>query len=224
MDSDKISSIAKACKITEEIFSQVVAKFSDFSSEKDVSRFISAKTNGQGLKPAFPTIVGSGPGGSEPHHKPILPLTNGFCVIDFGVKVNGYCSDFTRTVFLGTPAKKDLELYSLVLDAQTAGKNLVKAASPAIAPYEAACTALGSEVSHFVHGLGHGVAKRIHVKPYLKKTSADTLKENDVVTVEPGLYYKNEFGIRIEDVFVVTISGAKPLTFFDRSLIVIPFQ
>ena len=138
--------------------------------------------------------------------------------------MNGYCSDFTRTVFLGSPAKKDREIYALVLGAQIAGKNLVKAGVPAIAPYDAACNALGGEVSHFVHGLGHGIAKRIHVKPYLKRASGDTLKENDVVTIEPGLYYKNEFGIRIEDVFIVTKNGAKPLTFFDRNLIVIPFE
>ena len=224
MDSDKISSISKACKITEDIFSQAIANFSGFSTEKDVSRFISAQTKARGLKLAFPTIVGSGPGGSEPHHKPALPLVNGFCVIDFGVKVNGYCSDFTRTVFLGKQGKKDREIYNLVLAAQTVGKNLVKAGIPAIAPYEAACNVLGGEVSHFVHGLGHGVAKRIHVKPYLKKASTNTLKENDVVTIEPGLYYKNEFGIRIEDVFVVTKSGARPLTFFNRELILIPFQ
>lgn len=222
--SEKVVSISKACKITEKIFSKVLLEFSSFSTEMDVSNFIEEEVEDQGLRKAFPTIVGSGPGGSEPHHKPCLPLTKGFCVIDFGVKVNGYCSDFTRTVFLGAPSTKEQEIYNLVLQAQTRGKSLLKGGISANIPYEESCKALRGEVSHFVHGLGHGVAKRIHVKPYLKKTSTDKLKENDVVTIEPGLYYKNEFGIRIEDVFLVTKTGSKPLTFFNRNLISIPFE
>lgn len=222
MFSEKLRSITKACMLTEQIFKKVIENFPIFSIEREVSDFIASETSGLGLKPAFKTIVGSTPGGSEPHHVPSLPLKRGFCVIDFGVKINGYCSDFTRTVFLGVPSDKELNLYKLVQNAQNAGVNAVKSGVMGKDAYFAASKELGVYAGKFIHGLGHGVGKRIHVKPYLKKTSGDVLKENDIITIEPGVYFKDEFGVRVEDVFLVTKEGCEKITAFSTDLIVLP--
>ncbi len=224
MDQDKLASIQKACDLTEKIFQKTIDNFSKFSTEKQVASFIKKEFRAAGVGPSFPPIVGSGAGGSEPHHKPSLPLSRGFCVIDLGLKVNSYCSDFTRTVFLGKPSEKDLFLYNLVVKAQKEGINQVRAGVEAIVPYNASRQVLGEYADKFNHGLGHGVGKHIHIKPYMKKVSKDALKENDIVTVEPGIYFKGEFGIRVEDVFLVTKNGCEPITHYTTKLIEIPFN
>ena len=120
--------------------------------------------------------------------------------------------------------KKDKKAYEIVLNAQKAALKEISAGVLAIKPYKAVRKSLGKYAKNFIHGLGHGVGKRIHTKPFMKKKSSDFLKEGDIITIEPGIYFKGKFGIRIEDMFVVTKNQAAPLTFFPRKLIEIPFK
>ncbi len=223
-NTEKLESITKAAKITEEIFEKTIKNFSKFSTEKDAYNFILSEINARKLKPSFKPIIGSGPGGSEPHHKPSLPITKGFCVIDLGVKVNGYCADLTRTIYLGEPSQEDYKFYNLVLNSQNQAIKEVKANQKALVPYLTAKKELGEYAENFIHGLGHGLGKHIHIKPFMKKETKDTLKEGDIVTVEPGIYFKGKFGIRIEDDFLITGSECIPLTVSSRELVKVSFK
>lgn len=212
MPVSKLSSIKTACKITDSVFSKLVAKMGSFGTERDVALFINKEIKRHGVTPSFKPIVGAAGGGSEPHHRPKnTPLIRGFCVIDFGVKVNGYCSDMTRTVFFGLPTKKERSLYDLVLNSQQKAIKRIKGRVFARSLWKISFLALGKHKKRFIHGLGHGLGKHIHVKPFLKKKSKDYLKEGDIITIEPGIYFKGQFGIRIEDDFLVTKNGAQRL-------------
>ena len=220
---EKERSIRKACALTDSLFSRLVRNFGRFHTEQDVSAYIKSEIRSKGLRQSFKSIVGSAEGGAEPHHAPKnTPLKEGFCVIDFGIRVEGYCADLTRTIFLGKPSAKDRVFYNLVLKAQRKPVPHLKHGARAAALYEISAKALGKYRKNFIHGLGHGLGKNIHIKPYIKATSLDILKEGDIVTVEPGIYFKGKSGIRIEDDFLITKHGARQLTHAPSGLIMLP--
>src|SRR6185369_11925217 len=137
---------------------------------------------------------------------------NNFLMLDYGVKVNGFCSDYTRTLFLGKPNQEHEKIYNIVLQAQLAAIKKVKSGK------------FGDEIDFaarhiinqngfgkfYVHGTGHGVTQKIHDLPNFKPNSGDVVKRGDIVTVEPGIYLPKKFGIRIEDMILVS---QKPKTF-----------
>ena len=152
---------------------------------------------------SFDTIIAGGPWGALPHARPRdVPLEEGQGVVmDLGVRVDGYCSDLTRTVFLGAPDAKFREVYDIVLTAQTMAEERIEAGMPG---------KLGHEVAHevirragygdaFGHGLGHGVGLDIHEDPRLSPLYDGPIEEGHVVTVEPGIYLPGWGGVRIED-------------------------
>ncbi|MEA2507027.1 MAG: Xaa-Pro aminopeptidase [Actinomycetota bacterium] len=164
---------------------------------------------------SFEPIVGSGPLSAHIHHSPSdRAVDKGDLVLfDFGARVDGYCSDLTRTVVVGPATDEQSELYDLVLRSQAAG---IEAAGPrarcadvdsaARAVIEAA--GLGEE---FGHGLGHGVGLDIHEDPMFSRISEDSLQGGEVMTVEPGVYVIETGGIRIEDCVVIDSAGATVL-------------
>ncbi len=168
--------------------------------------------------PSFETIVASGPNGAMPHHRPdgrrIAPGEP--VVLDFGATVDGYCSDMTRTVWVGELGDADLQrAVEVVAESQAAGVATV-APGVACADVDRACrsviAAAGWE-ERFVHGTGHGVGLDIHEAPSVAATSTDTLAGGHVVTVEPGVYLPGLGGVRIEDTVVVDDDGGcYPLT------------
>ncbi|MSP22409.1 MAG: M24 family metallopeptidase [Dehalococcoidia bacterium] len=152
---------------------------------------------------SFDTIIAGGPWGALPHARPRpIPLEAGQgVVLDLGVKVGGYCSDLTRTLFLGEPDAKFREIYDIVLTAQTMAEERIEAGMPG---------KLGHEIAHevirragygdaFGHGLGHGVGLDIHEAPRLAPLYDGPIEEGHVVTVEPGIYLPGWGGVRIED-------------------------
>lgn len=218
----EIASIEKACKITDEIFSKIIRNF-DFGSERELALFIRREIKRRKLREAFPPIVTSGPrAGNEIHPKYTKVPMEGFVIIDFGVRINGYCSDMTRTVFVGKPTAKDKMLYALVLKAQETAAKIAKPGVPCAAADAAARKTLGSYKKYFIHTLGHGVGKRIHEQPIIfYKREKFSFQEGMAVTIEPGLYIKGKLGIRIEDTYEVTKSGLRALTQSPKSLIVL---
>ncbi|MEA3216454.1 MAG: hypothetical protein QOJ19_2610 [Acidimicrobiia bacterium] len=172
--------------------------------------------------PAFETIVASGANSSRPHHRPgPRPIgPDDLVVVDFGATVDGYRSDMTRTVCVGEPTAEQRRLYDVVCEAQAAGVAAVRAGREA-KEVDAACrdiiTAAGWG-ERFPHGTGHGVGLEIHEAPHVGRTSAATLTELSVVTVEPGVYLEGIGGVRTEDSVVVTAEGCRPLTLFPKSL------
>lgn len=219
-NTKEIQNIEKACQITDEIFSQVVGNFF-FDSEKELALYIRHEIKKRGLREAFPPIVTSSKrAGNEIHPKYTKEKLSGFVIIDFGVRVNGYCSDMTRTVFVGKPTKKDKDIYQKVLASKKVGESKVKIGAKCAAADAAARKSLGALSKYFIHTLGHGVGKRIHELPRIYfKREGDIFLENMVVTIEPGIYIQNNLGIRIEDTYLVTKKGAKPLTKSSQKLL-----
>jgi Xaa-Pro aminopeptidase len=166
--------------------------------------------------PSFDSIVAGGPNGSLIHADPgDRRIERGeYVVIDMGAIVDGYCSDCTRTLVDGDPDPAQREVYEVVLAAQRAGLDAVRAGASG-REVDAKARAVIDEAGYgerFGHGLGHGVGIEVHEAPRLSKRSEDDLMAGDVVTVEPGIYVPGEFGIRIEDLVVVTADGHRNLS------------
>lgn len=165
---------------------------------------------------SFETIVASGERSALPHGRASgakLPR-RGFVTLDFGVVLDGYCSDMTRTVHLGKARRGEREVYEAVLEAQTAGVAAVKAGVLA-GDVDAVCREVLTRSGYgdfFTHSTGHGVGIEIHEGPRLGKASEERLKAGMVVTIEPGVYMPGEFGVRIEDTVLVTADGCEILT------------
>jgi Xaa-Pro aminopeptidase len=210
------------CEKTDVLFSEVIASFRDFRTEVDVKVFILKKIREMNLKPAFQPIVASGRNASFPHHKARdCVLQKGFCVIDFGLREGVTRTDLSRTVFLGAPSGVELRNYLVVFNAQEKVLGCLRPGMRGRDAYKIAHSALGSFGKYFIHGLGHGLGKRIHVAPFLRRNSYSVLKRGHVFTLEPGVYVKNRWGVRIEDCVELTDSGCVRLTKSDRELIII---
>jgi len=199
--------VTKACAIADQILKKMLKELKKgvFQTEGDVAKFLRKETYAHNCKLAFRPIVAMQENAAEIHHKSNqTKLKKGFLVVDFGVKYRGYCSDCTRTFYLkGNPTQEEKALYELVLMAE---ETALMHAQPGV--YAAnidliARAALWEYFKHFVHSTGHGVGKRIHQAPNLRSKGKSKLKENQTITIEPGLYFKNKLGIRIEDTIIV---------------------
>ena len=219
---EEILSIKKGCAVADGIFKDAIRNFKNFKTESDVSSFLEYKIKKQGLDISFKPIVASGKNSSMPHYVPQnKPLQKGFCVIDFGVKYKGYCTDMTRTIYLGTPDKKEIQIYDLLLEIQ---KSAIASVNPEVECgliYSNVIKWLGKYSKYFIHGLGHGVGIEIHEAPNLKPESKDKLENNIPFTIEPGIYFPGKFGIRIEDTVVLINGKIKVLTNSSKELAII---
>jgi Xaa-Pro aminopeptidase len=165
---------------------------------------------------SFETIVAGGERSALPHGRASnakLPR-RGFVTLDFGVLLDGYCSDMTRTVHLGKARAGEREAYDAVLQAQEAGVAAVKAGVMSEDVDEACRSVLRDAglAEYFTHSTGHGVGIEIHEAPRLGKKQTQKLKAGMVVTIEPGVYLPGRFGVRIEDTVLVTAAGCEILT------------
>lgn len=165
---------------------------------------------------SFDPIVSFGPHSARPHHEPdSTKLKKGDIVmIDMGVKYKGYCSDMTRMIFTGTPTPKQAKIYNLVLQAQ---ENAIKKIKAGITGKQA--DNLSRDIinkagykEQYGHAGGHGIGLDIHEIPSLAENYKKPLRANSIITVEPGIYLEGEFGIRIEDMILITKTGPKNLT------------
>ena len=213
-DEEELALLARACEITGQAFDQTVTRIRAGMTEHELAVLIErAMVDAGAEKPAFDTIVASGPNGAIPHHAPgSRRLEPGDMItIDCGARYGGYHADMTRTVMLGQPAAWQRDVYALVAAAQRAG---IEAAVPgaAAADVDAAARdiiAAAGHDEHFGHGLGHGVGLEIHEAPMIGYSRTGKLASRVPVTVEPGVYLPGLGGVRIEDTLVVR-SGAGP--------------
>jgi len=165
---------------------------------------------------SFETIVASGVRSAMPHGRATAALLpkRGFVTLDFGIIHKGYCSDMTRTVYLGSPRPEERKAYEAVLEAQEAAVNAVAPGASCAEVDEAARSILRREGlgEAFSHSTGHGVGLEIHEPPRVGVGQSTRLVPGMVVTIEPGVYLAGQFGIRIEDMVEVTRSGGKVMT------------
>ena len=196
----EINSLKKSCMHADKILQKAVCNFKDFKTESDVAAFLEYDTRKLGLETSFNPIVASGSNGSMPHYEPSrTKIKRGFCVIDFGVKYNGYCSDITRTIFVGKPSRSEKQMYDLLHSIQNESIEMANENLKCSKLYDFVLGRLGRYKANFTHGLGHGVGVEIHELPNLTLNSKDRIKNKMVFTIEPGVYFPKRFGIRIED-------------------------
>ena len=204
--------LKQACNIGCEIVNDCIAKLHKFKTEHETARYLMQKTAAAGCELSFPPIVATGANAATPHYVPHGKMHKGFCVIDFGVRYRGYCSDMTRTPFLGKPTEKDKQNYELLLKVQ---KNALKKLKPS-ADYKdidnQARKELGKQGKYFIHRLGHSVGIRVHDITPRSMNKKAIMQEGMVWTIEPGIYVPGKYGMRIEDTAVVTEDGNRPLT------------
>jgi len=216
-DDEEMARIRRAVAIGDEVFGLVLEQLAPGRAERDIGLWLEVQMRERGAEAvSFEPIVGSGPLSAHIHHTPSERLLEkgDLVLLDFGCKVEGYCSDMTRTVVLGPADDEQAEMYSLVLEAQLAGAKAVAPGKrgPEVDAVARDIIAAAGRKDEFGHGLGHGVGLDVHEAPRLHKASQDTLRSGDVVTVEPGVYVSGSGGIRIEDCVFVTATGAETLT------------
>lgn len=224
--ADEIRAIREACRITSETFSLILPKIREGVTEKELKlelEFTQMKLGAQGN--SFDPIVASGINGSLPHAIPSdKRLEKGELItLDFGCKVDNYCSDMTRTVSLGTPSPEMRRIYDTVFTAQAMGVEALKPGMICKAVDKVCRDYIDSQgyEGRFGHGLGHSLGIDIHENPRLSPTCADLVETGMLLTVEPGIYVPGLGGVRIEDTCLVTETGNEPLTTAPKELIIL---
>ncbi|MGV8163027.1 MAG: M24 family metallopeptidase [Candidatus Nanoarchaeia archaeon] len=216
-EEQEIKNVKIACETCDEIFSLIINNFK-FKTEEELAAFIEIEIKKRGLEKSFNPIVSSSKNASDIHHNPKGKITKGFLILDFGCKINNYCSDMTRTIYIGKPSSEEKKIYEDLLNIQNTALAL---AMPGKKCSEIDLFAREMLGARFSHNLGHGVGIEIHETPNLTSTSKDILKENTIITIEPGVYKEGKYGIRIEDTVLVTKKGPIRLTRSKKELIVI---
>jgi Xaa-Pro aminopeptidase len=226
-DQSELELLATACRITAQALADALPQIRPGLSERSLASLLDYRMTQLGAdRPAFDTIVASGPNGAIPHHAPTdRPLRRGDLVtMDFGARYGGYHADMTRTVAVGKPSGWQRDIYELVAEAQRSGIEAVEVGAETGAVDAAARDVIeaAGHAGHFQHGLGHGVGLEIHEAPMLGYGRTGKLADRIPVTVEPGVYLPGKGGVRIEDVLVVTAGGgARILTSTTRELLVL---
>ncbi len=216
--SKEISYIIRAQRVSEAVLRLAFGKLRPGIREIDLARYIVAEYKRRGIKAlAFPPIVSFGKNSAEIHHEPgNSRLKRGdLAMFDFGCVINGYCSDMSRTYIFGEPTARQKKIYLAVLEAQKrALQKLEKGERRAKVVDASARQFLHRRFGEksFTHGLGHGVGAAIHECPSFKPGCLDIIKPGTVMTVEPGVYFKNWGGIRIEDLILIKKHGIQNLT------------
>jgi Xaa-Pro aminopeptidase len=215
-DPREIVSLERAARITDDVFVEISNQIAPGMSEASIARRISAQLIERSDGLAFDVIVASGPNAARPHHRPGNReiQANEPIIIDMGGRVDGYCGDLTRTLWLGDPDQRFREMYQAVLAAQQATRNVMTAGTPVRDLAAAADRSLQESGfgEYILHSVGHGVGLEIHESPAIRPDLDAVLPLNAVVTVEPGVYVPDWGGIRVEDVVVVGESDNKTLT------------
>ncbi len=226
-DAAELERLATACRITTDamtwLFDEVLAPG---VTERHLAALLERRFVDAGADaPAFPSIVAGGENGAVPHHTPSSrPIAAGELVtVDCGARVDGYHADCTRTVAVGAPPARLVEVHDVVARAQDAGRRAVTADATG-ADVDAAARRVVVDAGYgeaFLHGTGHGVGLAIHEAPAVAHSGADRLVAQSALTVEPGVYLPGVGGVRIEDTLVVAAGGAaQPLTDIPRELLV----
>jgi Xaa-Pro aminopeptidase len=223
-DEDELALLVEAALVGCKLFEQILGFIRPGLAEFEVAAELEHKARLLGAEGmSFETIVASGVRSALPHGRATearLPR-RGFLTLDFGVILKGYCSDMTRTVYLGKPKADERNAYEAVLEAQEAGVAAVASGVSCGEVDEAARGVLrrAGLAEAFTHSTGHGVGLEIHEAPRLGAGQTTRLLPGMVVTIEPGVYLAGQFGIRIEDMVAVTRTGGQVLTPAPKALI-----
>jgi len=216
-DAGELELIRRAVRLGSSLFDTAVAAIRPGATETAVAAELEYEARRAGAEAmSFESIVAGGANSALPHWRAssqVIPNT-GFVVLDFGVILSGYCSDMTRTVWVGKADKWARETYQAVLEAQSAGIEAVRPGASAGDIDHAARQVLHRSglAKYFTHSTGHGVGLEIHEAPRLARGETEVLRPGMVITIEPGVYMPGKGGVRIEDMVAVTETGHEVLT------------
>jgi Xaa-Pro aminopeptidase len=224
-DKDELRAMAAAAELADEVYGLLRERGVSGRSEREVARQLEQELRERGAEPAFPAIVAAGAHGALPHAVPRdVPIETGaLMIVDMGAQLDGYCSDCTRTFATGEIDERAAEVYELVRSTQEAALAAVRAGA-GCAELDGVARRLIEEAGfgeRFGHGLGHGVGLEVHEGPRLTKTAEGDLEAGNVVTVEPGVYLPGRFGVRIEDLVMVTDDDCRNLSGVAKDLRVV---
>ena len=223
---EEISFIQKAQNLTDLTFDHILGFIKPGMAENEIATEIDYffRKNGA-LEPSFSTIVLSGVNSCLPHGVPTdkKVMEGDFVLMDFGAKLSGYCSDMTRTVAIGRVSEEQRKVYETVLEAQKRALDLLKEG--------ALCTDVDTTARSFIdeqgfmglfgHSLGHSLGIEIHEEPRMSPKSKNVLKSGIMITVEPGIYLSGQYGVRIEDLALITKNGHMNFTKSPKELIIL---
>jgi Xaa-Pro aminopeptidase len=223
-DEEELSYMRRAQEITDKAFAEVLQYIKPGVTENEIAARLTYLMMSFGArKNSFDPIVASGPNGSMPHAIPgERKIQSGeFVTMDFGCMYEGYCSDMTRTVCVGQPTEEMVKVYETVLAAQKAGIAVAKAGVPGCDIHNAAHDVIRAAGygEYFGHGFGHSLGLEIHENPGARPANHDPMPLGCAVSAEPGIYLPGKFGVRIEDVILLTEDGCIDITNSPKNLI-----
>lgn len=221
----ELEKMIHAQRIAEKSFQEILPLISENITEKELSAELQYRFLKNGAEnSSFDTIVVSGERSSMPHGVPTdAKIQKGFLTIDFGVKLNGWCSDTTRTLCVGQPTEEMRRVYDAVLRAQLAGIAMAKAGVTGKEVDSAARSVIADAGygEYFGHSFGHGLGMEVHEAPNASSANEKPLPAGAVISAEPGVYLPGKFGVRIEDVLFITEAGCENITNLSKELIII---
>ena len=223
-EPEELVFIKKAVDLTDIVFEQAKSVIRPGIMEKEASWEIEKSFRQKGSEGiAFEIIVASGSNSALPHAQPTEKTicSDEPVLIDMGARINGYCSDFSRTIFLGKPNKTFRDIYDVVLKAQIAAIEGIKSNmdAPQADHFARSVVEQAGYGDCFGHGLGHGVGLAVHESPTINPSSSDSLTDGMVFTIEPGIYLPGQGGVRIEDLIVMKDGKAKVLSQGTKNLL-----
>ena len=224
-DADELRAMRAAVRVVEDGLKEAISAIRPGVAEREIAAIWERSMQAAGAETSFTTIVAGGPHSANPHH------TTGdrrfepgdLVILDGGARVDGYCSDITRTVAVGELGDEGRKIYNLVLEANRAGVAAIRPGASG-AQIDAAAREVieaGGYGPQFLHRTGHGLGIEIHEPPYLHAGEPEPLREGTTFTVEPGIYVAGVGSVRIEDDVVITADGGERLTTFPRELQVV---
>lgn len=222
--ADEAEKMRISSRLAEKALDKVIPIIKAGMTEIEVRDLLEAEMKQQGLSgPSFETIIGSGANSALPHYTAgdkVLAEGDSI-VIDFGGVYQNYCSDMTRTVMLGKATPEYREVYEIVKEAQKRAEAAVKPGMKAFEIDAAArsCITEKGYGEYFIHRTGHGIGMEVHEEPYISDISNTVLQPGMVFSIEPGVYLPGKFGVRIEDLVMVTENGAEVLNKYTKELI-----
>lgn len=222
---DEIIKLKKASELADACFEYICNTIKIGMTEKEIAKLMDDYMFSNGATAlSFDTIVGSGENSSQIHSTPTDRKieVGDIILLDFGCVVEGFCSDISRTIFVGEIKEKYKEIYNTVLDSQLRGVAEITAGITA-QKADLICRNIILEKGYnFNHAVGHGVGKEVHEKPVISpKNEEDILQNSMVFTIEPGIYLEGKFGVRIEDTVLLKDGKVEPLNKVSKEITII---
>lgn len=218
--------LRKAAAIADEVMGRIIEYIRPGMLERDISKRIEElfqECGGHGL--AFDSIVASGPNTSRPHYNrdDRRIEEQDIIILDFGCRYNGFCSDISRTVFIGEPTEEQRKVFDIVVKANSAAEDLIR---PGVTAHQADVAARSiirdaGYGSCFLNRTGHGIGMAVHEGPYIKEGNHQVLEPGMTFSIEPGIYIAGRFGMRVEDIVLVAGNGREVLNKYTKDIIIV---